>query len=400
MDEANWLPYIETIQEAADAIEVNISCPHGSVTFEGHQVEQTILRIAQAIMGVAHVPIIVKLSGQLSQPLALVRDLEESGVNGVTMFNRFTGLDIDIETQQPILHGGYAGHGGPWAIQYAMRWISAVAPQTRLPISASGGVAHADDVVKYLLAGAQTVQTCTAIYMDGYEALEQLNRGLEAYMERKGHETLDAFRGLICGRIKDMHQVDRRPHVQAHIESRGTPPCRAACPIDQEVQGYITLIRERKYEQALALIRRNNPFPGICGRVCAHPCEEECTRAEVDEPLAIASLKRFVVDVAPRPDVRRIAPTYPESVAVVGAGPAGLTAAHDLVQVGTRPNGLARCPARHCHSRDLGRWRAPGCLAAEPASRYAHPCPNGGDADGPGDRSGGHPIPNAIPDAY
>jgi NADPH-dependent glutamate synthase beta subunit-like oxidoreductase/ferredoxin len=266
----------------------------------------------------------------------MVRELERIGVQGVTMFNRLTGLDIDIESQQPVMHGGYAGHGGPWSIQYALRWISAAAPHTALDISASGGVVKSADVVKYLLAGARTVQTCTAIYMDGYDVLRELNRGLESYMERKGYETIDAFRGLVCGRIKEMHQVDRRHHLAAFIETRGTPPCRAACPIDQEVQGYVTLIQERKYEQALDLIRRNNPFPGVCGRACHHPCEAECTRGEVDEPLSIAALKRFVVDTAPRAEVKRVNPVHPETVAVVGAGPAGLSAARDLATLGYR----------------------------------------------------------------
>ena len=80
------------------------------------------------------------------------------------------------------------------------------------------------------------------------------------------------------------------------IEKRGTSPCKSACPIETSAQGYVALIAEGRFEEAYKLIRKVNPLPGICGRVCHHPCEQACQRGEVDEPLAIAYLKRFVVD--------------------------------------------------------------------------------------------------------
>jgi heterodisulfide reductase subunit A-like polyferredoxin len=118
------------------------------------------------------------------------------------------------------------------------------------------------------------------------------------------------------------------------IEKRGVAPCRDACPAGQRVQGYIALIREGRYGDALRTIREDNPFPGICGRICNHHCESACSRGKVDEPLNIRGLKRFVVDreyarprVAPAPAERR----YTERIAIIGAGPCGLTAAQDLL---------------------------------------------------------------------
>ena len=72
------------------------------------------------------------------------------------------------------MHGGYAGHGGPWAIQYPLRWISEIYPKTKLPIAGSGGVFNPDDAVKYVLAGATVVQVCTAVYLQGYGVLKRL----------------------------------------------------------------------------------------------------------------------------------------------------------------------------------------------------------------------------------
>ncbi len=121
------------------------------------------------------------------------------------------------------------------------------------------------------------------------------------------------------------------------IDKLGISPCRDACPTGQRAQGYIALIREGRYKDALRVIKEDNPFPGICGRICNHPCEDACNRNLVDEPLAIAALKRFVTDMvykSPREPVPRAEHTRPENVAIVGAGPCGLSAARDLVRAG------------------------------------------------------------------
>jgi NADPH-dependent glutamate synthase beta subunit-like oxidoreductase len=114
-----------------------------------------------------------------------------------------------------------------------------------------------------------------------------------------------------------------------------TAPCRLACPARLDVQGYVTLISEGRFKEALELIRERIPFPAVCGRVCHRPCEPECNRGELDEPLAIAALKRFVADYEGEIEPPTLAErTRDEKVAIVGAGPAGLTAAYDLVQLG------------------------------------------------------------------
>jgi len=124
------------------------------------------------------------------------------------------------------------------------------------------------------------------------------------------------------------------------IEKRDRPPCKQACPIHQDAAGYIALIREGKFREAVHLVRRMNPLPSICGRVCYHPCESECNRGSVDQPLAIQNLKRFLVDWEarhlPEPEPPGIERRRAERVAVVGSGPAGLTAAHDLALRGFR----------------------------------------------------------------
>ena len=121
------------------------------------------------------------------------------------------------------------------------------------------------------------------------------------------------------------------------IEKRGIAPCRDACPAGQRAQGYIALIREGRWHDALRVIKMDNPFPGICGRICNHRCETACNRGLVDEPINIRALKRFVTDkvyAEPRQPIEPLPRRFDQRVAIIGAGPCGLTAAQDLVREG------------------------------------------------------------------
>ena len=121
-------------------------------------------------------------------------------------------------------------------------------------------------------------------------------------------------------------------------------PCKAACPVHTESGKYVTLIAQGKYREAYAVARRPNPLASICGRICAAPCEAVCRRGELDAPIAIRALKRFVTErfgVESMMDFSVLTAIYghrtdrhPEKVAVVGSGPAGLACAHDLALMG------------------------------------------------------------------
>lgn len=138
-----------------------------------------------------------------------------------------------------------------------------------------------------------------------------------------------------------------RHEYEAHIYDKhcpsgvckriSAPPCQSTCPMGQDVSTYTALIGHGQVEKAWEIIREENPLPMVLGRVCPHPCEAKCRRGEVDEPIAICALKRFAADKM-RDNLKKVGPApvfFPdERVAVVGSGPAGLTAAYDLAKRG------------------------------------------------------------------
>ena len=121
------------------------------------------------------------------------------------------------------------------------------------------------------------------------------------------------------------------------VEKRGWSPCKSACAVHTSAQGYVALVAAGRFEDAYRVASEPNPFPSVCGRVCTHLCETACERGVVDQPIAIAALKRFVADtVGPALPVAPAPIIHDERVAIVGAGPTGLTCARDLAQLGYR----------------------------------------------------------------
>ncbi len=121
------------------------------------------------------------------------------------------------------------------------------------------------------------------------------------------------------------------------ITKNGKSPCSVACPAGVNAHGYVALISKGKFKEALEVLRRTMPFAGVCGRVCTHPCESDCERGKVDQPIAIRALKRFMADYelkVGREKATPISKTKEDKVAIIGSGPAGLACAYDLVRLG------------------------------------------------------------------
>ncbi len=131
-----------------------------------------------------------------------------------------------------------------------------------------------------------------------------------------------------------------RDEYEAHIHEKRCPagacealfnsPCQNACPVGMDVPAYIALVRAGRLDDAYKVLLKTNPFPSVCGRVCDHQCESKCRRSSMDEAVSIKYLKRFITDNASRPVTTPVPISRSEKIAVIGAGPSGLTAARDL----------------------------------------------------------------------
>jgi len=111
-------------------------------------------------------------------------------------------------------------------------------------------------------------------------------------------------------------------------------PCILACPIRQDARDYVQLIARGRFDEAFRLVRERNPLPSACGRICTHPCETKCRRNSTEAPIAIAWLKRFLGDNFSEETIKNFTEKYPEKIAIIGTGPAGLAAANDLALLG------------------------------------------------------------------
>ena len=125
----------------------------------------------------------------------------------------------------------------------------------------------------------------------------------------------------------------------------GTAPCKTACPAHIGIQGYLQLAKEGRYEDALALIKKDNPLPAVCGHVCNRRCEDACTRGTIDEAVAIDEVKRFIAErdlnaetrFIPKKTIPSLKGGFEEKIAIIGAGPAGLSCAYFLALIGYKP---------------------------------------------------------------
>lgn len=232
-----WAEMARKTEEAgADMIEMNFGCPHPK---SGEKMEhkegseigqdpQVAAEITRAVTNETSVPVFAKLTPENTRVESVAKEVEKAGADGVTVINRFQALDIDINGGgRPLLHGDYAGVGGPWMRPLTLKYLTRVAGETDLPISATSGVSTWKDVVKMIMCGASTVQTATALIYGGkgYKPVERFNTKLEEFMSEEGYRSIEEMRGITLEKITPFEEVEREPNIWSEVIQEKCTQC-------------------------------------------------------------------------------------------------------------------------------------------------------------------------------
>ena len=192
----NWITYAKYLQDAGcDALELNLFYIPFSVNTSQDDIQRLFSNTIQALRRIVTIPIIIKVGNYFTDLAKFMQQLSWMGISAITLFNRATNWDINVDTRQ-IVHGPITS--SPNDLFNPLRWTAILSKKIRCEISASGGVFSGNDVVKMLLAGASTVQTVSSLYQYGIEHITTMNKELSQWMERNNYQTINDFQGTMA----------------------------------------------------------------------------------------------------------------------------------------------------------------------------------------------------------
>lgn len=344
-----------------DIIELNMCCPNMSFNVEltgkdsqGPKTGASMGRnqsVAEEVVRVVNravkIPLFIKLTpegGQIAKVAQAAIAAGAVGVGGAANRLGIPPINLDAPTrsmyhlQKEI---GMACLNGPWLKPLGLRDVYEMRKLNGpdVIVTGVGGVTTWQDAIEMAMVGADLVGLCTATIVYGFGFFPEFIRGVRQYMKDKGYKTFRGLRDILVPAITaapNLTIYDGHARLRA---ARPTAPCVAACPNSVPAQGYVRAVAEGEFEKAYQLIMWKSPLQSVCGKVCDHVCETECTRGEKDERIMIREIKRFVLNMAeqngwkPRILAARNA-RKSAKVAVIGSGPAGIACAYDLARAG------------------------------------------------------------------
>ncbi len=211
----NWLTYAVRFQEAGcDALELNMAILPYETSLSADDVERTFTQIINTLRKSISIPVSVKVGTYFTDMAKQMQQLSWMGIQGVTMFNKSVQVDIDIESES-MKNASWLS--APTDIYNTLRWVAILSKKMRCDISASTGVYTSDDVVKMLLAGANTVQVVSCLYKNGVDYIKELQQGLESWMEKKGYDNVSIFRGKLSVQPTDKTSVAMRTQFMKYF---------------------------------------------------------------------------------------------------------------------------------------------------------------------------------------
>ncbi len=211
----NWLTYAVRFQEAGcDALELNMAILPYETSLSADDVERTFTQIINTLRKSISIPVSVKVGTYFTDMAKQMQQLSWMGIQGVTMFNKSVQVDIDTESES-LKNASWLS--APTDIYNTLRWVAILSKKMRCDISASTGVYTSDDVVKMLLAGANTVQVVSCLYKNGVDYIKELQQGLESWMEKKGYDNVSIFRGKLSVQPTDKTSVAMRTQFMKYF---------------------------------------------------------------------------------------------------------------------------------------------------------------------------------------
>lgn len=208
-----WIDYARQMEQAgADGIEVNIFFIPADVGITSAEVEQRYLEIVRIVRRTVNIPVAVKLNPYFSAMGTMAADLRDAGADALVLFNRFYQPDIDVERLRLVSDLQFSTAN---EIRLPLLWIAILHGRVPVSLAATTGVQTADEVVKYLLAGADVAMTASSLYKHGIDYLDRMNKDLADWMERHGFASIDAFKGVMSQKnITDPTAYERANYIR------------------------------------------------------------------------------------------------------------------------------------------------------------------------------------------
>jgi len=357
-----WVNMAKKFEEVgADIIELNMCCPNMSYNVElssgnensskirtGASLGQkgdVVAEIVREIKKIIKIPLFVKLTPEGGKIAQVAAALYTAGADAVgSTANRLGIPPINLDNPgQAAYHLqdeiSMSCHSGAWLKPLALRDTYEIrklnGPDYR--IMAAGGVRNYRDAVEMIMCGADLIGICAETLISGYGFIEELISDLKNYMDEHAYKTTRKMRDIVVSLVKSAPDLTLYEGYARIKEYNLAAPCKVACPHHVPAQAYVQMVAKGNFKSAYDLIMSKNPLQSVCGWVCSHPCEKECTRGETGMPVQIKGIKRFVIEYGRKMGWKpefSVKTSRLERVAVIGSGPAGLSCAYNLALAG------------------------------------------------------------------
>lgn len=357
-----WVNMAKKFEEVgADIIELNMCCPNMSYNVElskgddqscsirtgaslGQQ-EDVVAEIVREIKKAIKIPLFVKLTPEGGRIAQVAKALYAAGADAVGgTANRLGIPPIDLDNPGKAAYHlqdeiSMSCHSGAWLKPLALRDTYEIrkvnGPDAR--IMATGGIRNATDAIEMIMCGADLLGICAETLISGFGFIGDVIKDLKKYMDEHNFKDLREMRDIVVPLVKSAPELTLYKGYAKIKNPDLAAPCKAACPQHVPAQAYVRAVAKMDFKRAYELLMEKNPLQSVCSWVCNHPCEQACTRGEIGTPVPIRDIKRFVVEYSEKmgwkPDIN-MENKRDEKVAVIGSGPAGLSAAWNLKKAG------------------------------------------------------------------